>query len=241
MDDGRTGILDVVEPALGGDPPCLRRDDPELEPDRAGAGGHGLTGHVRAELGPAEDVDEVDGLTDLRERRDAPDAEDLVAVARPNRYEAVAVLEEIAHHPVARAGRPRRRAHERDRPRVAEDLRRRSHRQSTSQSQRRVSASDTSTHETNAPAAIIVPGAARFAIAAQIASPIGMSAKLPKKSRLITRARRCSGTSSWSIVSQIAMPNARHAPRTTASADARPNHGESASPAIAKLFTSQSA
>src|SRR5919108_3841825 len=68
--DGGALVLDVVETGVRRDLPRLPRDDPQLEPERLRAGGDGLARDVRAELRPAEDVDEVDRLVDLCERGD---------------------------------------------------------------------------------------------------------------------------------------------------------------------------
>jgi hypothetical protein len=77
VDDGRALVFDVVEAGALRDRPRLRRDDPELEPERLGPGRHGFVRDFRAKLGPAEDVDDVDRLFDLGERRDAGDAQHL--------------------------------------------------------------------------------------------------------------------------------------------------------------------
>ena len=76
MHDRRALVLDVVDPGLLRSP-SPRRDDPELEPERTGAGLDRLASDVGAELRAAEDVDEVDRLLDLRERGDAALPEDL--------------------------------------------------------------------------------------------------------------------------------------------------------------------
>jgi hypothetical protein len=94
--------------------------------------------------------------------------------------------------------------------------------------------------ETRAPDAIIGPGGASPASAPQMASPSGIRPKLPKKSRLTTRPSKCGGTSSWSIVSQSATPKPMHTPRVSASPSASGNHGDSTSPAIAKLLITNS-
>src|SRR5947208_8835478 len=111
--------------------------------------------------------------------------------------------------------------------------------QSTARSHGLVRATAISPTLINAPVAMIVPGAARPAIAAANARPIGISPNEPKKSRLTTRESRLFGTSSCSIVSQIATPKPRQKPRTTADAAASSYHGDSASTAIARLLTSQ--
>src|SRR5207302_1523409 len=59
---------------------------------------------------------------DLRERRDARDAQDLVPVTRPHGDAAVAGLHQVAHDAVARPIRVRRRADDGDRLRLTEDL-----------------------------------------------------------------------------------------------------------------------
>ena len=189
MDDRGAEILDVVESCVNTDPPRLGRAKAELEPKRPGACGDGFAGVLRRVLLAAEDVHEVDRLVDLRQGRDARDAEHLVAVARPDGNHAIALLEQVAHHPVTRAVRLRRRAHERDRPRLAEDLRRRAG-QSTARSHGLVSTIAIITTLINAPVAMIVPGAASPAIAAANASPTGISPNEPKKSRLTTRESR---------------------------------------------------
>ena len=58
-------ILDVVEPGGLCDRPRLLRDDPELQPEGAGAGLDRFAGVRRRELGAAEDVDQVDRAVDL--------------------------------------------------------------------------------------------------------------------------------------------------------------------------------
>ena len=68
VDHGGAEILDVVDPGLLRDRARLGRDDPELEPERAGADRDRLFGVRGRELGTAEDVDEVDRTVDLRER-----------------------------------------------------------------------------------------------------------------------------------------------------------------------------
>jgi hypothetical protein len=68
MHDRRALVLDVVEPRGLGDPSRLRRPDPELEPERPRADGDRLAGDGGAELGAAEDVDQVDRLVDLVQR-----------------------------------------------------------------------------------------------------------------------------------------------------------------------------
>ena len=99
---GGTGVFDVVEARGFGDPPCLRRADAELKPEAARACRDRLARVLRAELGPAEDVDHVDGFVDLSDRRHAGDAEHLVAVG-PHRDHAVALLQEVGHDAVALA------------------------------------------------------------------------------------------------------------------------------------------
>jgi hypothetical protein len=79
-----------------------------------------------AELGPAEDVDEVDRPVHVEQRRCARDAEHLVAV-RPHRDAVVALREQVAHHAVALAVRRGRGSDDRDRLRVAQQLERISH------------------------------------------------------------------------------------------------------------------
>src|SRR5215207_3837090 len=80
--DGGAEILDVVEARTLRDRARLVRDDPELEPQGAGADGRRLLGVRGRQLGPAEDVDEVDRTVDLVERAHAGDAEDFVAAGR---------------------------------------------------------------------------------------------------------------------------------------------------------------
>src|SRR5439155_6288690 len=86
--------------------------------------------------------------------------------------------------------------------------------QSTARSHGLVRATAISPTLISAPVAMIVPGAARAAIDAANARPIGISPNEPKKSRLTTRESRWFGTSSCSIVSQIATPKPRQKPRT---------------------------
>ena len=88
---------------------------------------------------------------------------------------------------------------------------------------------------------MIVPGAARPAMPADSARPSGISPNEPKKSRLTTRESMFSGTSSISIVSQTATAKPMQVPRTTASTPASSYHGDSTSPAMQRLFTSQMA
>jgi len=67
VDDRRAGVLDVVQAGLLGDAARLRGADAELKPERGRADRRGLTGDVRAVLGPPEHVDEVHRLRELRE------------------------------------------------------------------------------------------------------------------------------------------------------------------------------
>src|SRR5712691_4962148 len=189
VDDRGAEILDVVEPCVNADPPRLGRAQAELQPERPRAGRHGLAGVPGCVLLAAEDADEIDRLVDLLQRLDARNTQHLVAVPRPDGDHAVTALEQVAHDAMARAIRLRRCPHERDRPRLAEDLRGRAV-QSTARSHGLVSTIAISTTLVNAPVAMIVPGEASPAMAAAKASPTGISPNEPKKSRLTTRESR---------------------------------------------------
>jgi len=58
-------VLDVVHSMLLGDAPGLRRDHPELEPERTRTRRSRLSRHVSAMFRPPEHVHEVDGLLEL--------------------------------------------------------------------------------------------------------------------------------------------------------------------------------
>src|SRR5688572_20046710 len=62
MDDRGAEVFDIVQAAFGRDPARFLRPDPELEPERAGAGVHCLPRVLRRVLRAAEDVHEVDRL-----------------------------------------------------------------------------------------------------------------------------------------------------------------------------------
>src|SRR5438067_4857204 len=79
VDDLGAGVLDIVDARGLGDLASLGRDDAELEPDRLRAGGDGGPRDLGAELGTAEDVDEVDRLLDVEQRAGAADAVHLLA------------------------------------------------------------------------------------------------------------------------------------------------------------------
>ena len=127
MDDRRALVLDEIHASLLRDPASVGRPDPKLEPERAGADRRRLPRHVRAELRPPEDVDQVDGLLELRETRHARDAEDLAPGLRVHGQHAIPDAHQVIHDAVARPPRIRRRPHYRDRPRIAQDLGRAPH------------------------------------------------------------------------------------------------------------------
>jgi len=118
MDDGRARILDVVHAGGLGDDARLLRADPELEPERGRADRRRLPGHVRAELGPAEYIHEVDRLLERRQGRPVA----LVGAERIDAQHAVADALEVARDAVARLRGARRRADDGDRLRVPQDL-----------------------------------------------------------------------------------------------------------------------
>ena len=81
-----------------------------------------LAGNVRAELGAAEHVHDVDRLVDLGQGGDPPLSEDLNGPDRPNGNHVIPLLEQVVHDGVTRASGPRRRSDERNRPGIGEDL-----------------------------------------------------------------------------------------------------------------------
>jgi len=123
MNHGRAGVLHVIHSRCLGDEPRLLRADAELQPERGRAHRCCLTGHVRAELRPAEHVDEIDRLLERGERR--PEA--VLGAKRIDAQDAVADTLEVVRDAVTRPRGIRRRADDGDRPCVAEDLLRASH------------------------------------------------------------------------------------------------------------------
>jgi hypothetical protein len=101
MHDGCALVLHVVEPGPFGDCAGLRGNDPELKPQRLGAGGDRFLGHNGAELGAAKDVDDVDRLLDFGYGAGARDPEHLRNVG-PHRDHVVTLLEQVTHDAVAR-------------------------------------------------------------------------------------------------------------------------------------------
>src|SRR6266567_3919061 len=159
VNHGGAGVLDVVHVGGFAERPRLRRVQAELKPEGLRARLDRFVRVLRRMLGATEDIHEVDRLLDLSERRHAGNSEHLVAVSRPDRDDSVALVEQILHHAMARLVRVRRRADERDRVRVAEDLCGvAAH--SIARSQGLVIVTEISTAEINAPVAIIVPGEA---------------------------------------------------------------------------------
>jgi streptomycin 6-kinase len=116
MDDSSASVLHVVHAGRLGDDSGLLRADAELQPEGRRADRRGLTGHVRAELGPAEHVDEIHLLLERRERRPELLAE------RIHSQDAIADALQVARDPVTRLRRIWRRADDGDRLRVAKDL-----------------------------------------------------------------------------------------------------------------------
>jgi hypothetical protein len=116
MLDRRAAVHDDGEPTLVSDPGRVPVHDPELEPQASCAGRHGLLGVRHAQLGAAEDVDDVerpgrgDGLLEGPERGDAED----VAFERVHRHAFEALVDEVAEDPKRRPRRLRRGADDRD-------------------------------------------------------------------------------------------------------------------------------
>ena len=101
-----------------GDPGRLPADDPELEPQAASPGGDGLTRVGHAQLGAAEDVDELERAGRghrIGQRREGRHAEHLALVG-VDRHAVVAVVDQRPEDAVRRPVRIGRGADDRDPP-----------------------------------------------------------------------------------------------------------------------------
>ena len=106
-----------------GDPGRLPADDPELEPQAASPDGNGLTRVGYAQVGPAEDVDELERAgrgNRIGQRRKGGHAEHL-AFPGVDRHTVVAVVDQRPEDAVRRPVRIGRGADDRDPPGGAQD------------------------------------------------------------------------------------------------------------------------